>query len=175
MPATTGAGVDAGADARTRGRRGDPSPDPDVVGFTSTLMQNVAGLALARRLKRLRPGLRAVFGGANCDGPMGEALHRNHRFLDFVVRGEGEQVFPGCSTGFEREAIQLTGRVCAGGTVTVRSPTRRRCDRRPRTHQKLQFGEHADTAGDAVRVVVGPGQEGDSSVMEHRIFAPKRQ
>ncbi|MEV4158873.1 RiPP maturation radical SAM C-methyltransferase [Nonomuraea dietziae] len=68
--------------------------EPDVVGFTSTFMQNVPSLALARRLKELRPGLRVVFGGANCDGPMGHALHRNHRFVDFVVRGEGEEVFP---------------------------------------------------------------------------------
>jgi ribosomal peptide maturation radical SAM protein 1 len=68
--------------------------DPDVVGFTSTFMQNVPSLALARRLKQLRPSLQVVLGGANCDGPMGEALHRNHRFVDFVVRGEGEQVLP---------------------------------------------------------------------------------
>ncbi|TDD87138.1 RiPP maturation radical SAM C-methyltransferase [Actinomadura rubrisoli] len=68
--------------------------EPDVVGFTSTFMQNVASLALARRLKRLRPSIRVVFGGANCDGPMGAALHRNHRFVDLVVRGEAEEVFP---------------------------------------------------------------------------------
>ena len=68
--------------------------DPDIVGLTSTFMQNVPSLALARRLKRLRPSLQVIFGGQNCDGPMGEALHRNHRFVDFVVRGEGEQVFP---------------------------------------------------------------------------------
>jgi ribosomal peptide maturation radical SAM protein 1 len=69
-------------------------PEPDVVGFTSTFMQNVPSLALARRLKELRPDLQVVFGGANCDGPMGHALHRNHRYVDFVVRGEGEEVFP---------------------------------------------------------------------------------
>ncbi|MBC6462653.1 RiPP maturation radical SAM C-methyltransferase [Actinomadura sp. HBU206391] len=68
--------------------------DPDVVGFTSTFMQNGPSLALARRLKRLRPEIQIVFGGANCDGPMGAALHRNHPFVDYVVRGEGEAVFP---------------------------------------------------------------------------------
>ena len=68
--------------------------DPDVVAFTSTFMQNVPSLALARRLKQLRPGIRIVFGGANCDGTMGAALHRNHPFVDFIVRGEGEAVFP---------------------------------------------------------------------------------
>lgn len=68
--------------------------DPDVVGFTSTFMQNVPSLALARELKRRRPGLTVVFGGSNCDGPMGHALHRNHPFVDHVVRGEGEYAFP---------------------------------------------------------------------------------
>ncbi|MER5912540.1 RiPP maturation radical SAM C-methyltransferase [Streptomyces sp. NPDC001982] len=68
--------------------------EPDVVGFTSTFMQNVASLALARELKRRSPRLTVVFGGSNCDGPMGHALHRNHRFVDHVVRGEGEYAFP---------------------------------------------------------------------------------
>jgi ribosomal peptide maturation radical SAM protein 1 len=70
------------------------SVDPAVVGFTSTFMQNVPSLALARRLKECNPSICVVFGGQNCDGPMGAALHRNHRFVDFVVRGEGELVFP---------------------------------------------------------------------------------
>ncbi|MEV5613448.1 RiPP maturation radical SAM C-methyltransferase [Streptomyces sp. NPDC052225] len=68
--------------------------DPDVVGFTSTFMQNVPSLALARELKRRRPQLTVVFGGSNCDGPMGHALHRNHPYVDHVVRGEGEYAFP---------------------------------------------------------------------------------
>ncbi|GLY24167.1 RiPP maturation radical SAM C-methyltransferase [Micromonospora sp. NBRC 101691] len=68
--------------------------EPDVVGFTSTFMQTIPSLALARAIKRRRPQVRVVFGGANCDGPMGAALHRNHRFVDYVVRGEGELAFP---------------------------------------------------------------------------------
>ncbi|MFE9449705.1 RiPP maturation radical SAM C-methyltransferase [Streptomyces sp. NPDC006739] len=68
--------------------------DPDVVGFTSTFMQNVSSLALARELKARRPEVTVVFGGGNCDGPMGHALHRNHRFVDHVVRGEGEYALP---------------------------------------------------------------------------------
>lgn len=66
---------------------------PDMVGFTSTFMQNVASLALARRLKQLEPRILTIMGGANCDGPQGLAVHRNFPFLDFVVRGEGEQTF----------------------------------------------------------------------------------
>ncbi|MGF1425947.1 RiPP maturation radical SAM C-methyltransferase [Kitasatospora sp. LaBMicrA B282] len=67
---------------------------PDVVGFTTTFMQNVPSLALAKELKRLVPGIRTVLGGSNCDGPQGPALHRNFPQLDFVVSGEGERALP---------------------------------------------------------------------------------
>ncbi|MEV8531506.1 RiPP maturation radical SAM C-methyltransferase [Streptomyces sp. NPDC051211] len=67
---------------------------PDVVGFTTTFQQNTASLAAARLLKQLSPRTRIVFGGANCDGEMGAALHRSFPFLDHVVRGEGEVAFP---------------------------------------------------------------------------------
>lgn len=64
--------------------------DPDVVGLSSTFMQNVPSLALAFELKRRRPAVRVALGGGNCDGPMGAALHRNFAALDYVVSGEGE-------------------------------------------------------------------------------------
>lgn len=67
---------------------------PTVVGFTSTFMQNVPSLAAAKRLKQLAPQVRVVFGGGNCDGPMGAAIHRSYPFVDFVVRGEGEVSWP---------------------------------------------------------------------------------
>ncbi len=38
--------------------------------------------------------MRIVFGGANCEGAMGAALHRAFPVIDVVVRGEGEQVLP---------------------------------------------------------------------------------
>lgn len=66
----------------------------EVVGFTTTFQQNAASLAAARLIKQLRPETRIVFGGANCDGPQGAALHRNFPYVDYVVRGEGEVAFP---------------------------------------------------------------------------------
>lgn len=67
---------------------------PDVVGFTTTFMQNVPSLALAKELKKLVPGILTVLGGSNCDGPQGPALHRNFEHLDFVISGEGEHALP---------------------------------------------------------------------------------
>lgn len=67
---------------------------PDVVGFTSTFMQNVACLSLAKELKKVSPGILTVLGGSNCDGPQGPALHRNFEQVDFVISGEGERALP---------------------------------------------------------------------------------
>jgi ribosomal peptide maturation radical SAM protein 1 len=65
-----------------------------VVGFTTTFSQNVPSLVLARLLKLRNPSLHVVFGGGNCDGPMGDAIHRSFPWVDVVVRGEGEHVLP---------------------------------------------------------------------------------
>jgi ribosomal peptide maturation radical SAM protein 1 len=65
---------------------------PDVIGFTTTFQQNTASLALASAIKRRNASIVTIFGGANCDGSQGQALHRNFHFVDYVVRGEGEVV-----------------------------------------------------------------------------------
>lgn len=66
----------------------------NVVGFSTTFMQNVPSLALAKRIKAARPQTTVVFGGGNCDGEQGETLHRNFPFVDIVVRGEADASFP---------------------------------------------------------------------------------
>lgn len=80
----------------------------DLVGFTTTFQQNTAALALARALKELRPDVRVVLGGANCDGEQGAAWHRDFDFVDLVVRGEGEVVLPELLDHLDRGA-DLTG------------------------------------------------------------------
>ena len=68
------------------------SHQPKAVGFTICFQQTVPSLALARELKARAPDLKIVFGGSNCEGVMGEALHRLFPYVDVVVRGEGESV-----------------------------------------------------------------------------------
>jgi ribosomal peptide maturation radical SAM protein 1 len=65
-----------------------------IVGFTSTFDQNVASLTMAKLIKDLYPDVTIVFGGANYDGEMGMEYFRAFRFIDHVVVGEGEEVFP---------------------------------------------------------------------------------
>jgi ribosomal peptide maturation radical SAM protein 1 len=79
-----------------------------LVGFTSAFQQNMASLALARRLKARYPRLPIVFGGTNCQGEMGIELHRRYPFVDAVCLGEGDLVFP----EFARRL--LAGEDCAG-------------------------------------------------------------
>jgi ribosomal peptide maturation radical SAM protein 1 len=66
----------------------------DVVGFTSTFEQNLASLALARRVKAAHPDVAIAFGGANWEGEMGRELHRRFPFVDFVCSGEADDSFP---------------------------------------------------------------------------------
>lgn len=65
-----------------------------LVGFTSTFDQNVASLTMAKLIKDLYPNVTIVFGGANYDGEMGMEYFRAFPFIDHVVVGEGEEVFP---------------------------------------------------------------------------------
>ena len=65
---------------------------PRVVGFTSTFEQHAASLALAKHLKAARPDIVILFGGANCEGPMGAELIRQFPFVDAVVSGEGDSI-----------------------------------------------------------------------------------
>ncbi len=101
---------------------------PDVVGFTTTFMQNVPSLAVAGRLKQVAPEVRIIFGGGNCDGPMGSALHRNFSFVDFVVRGEGEEVFPRLLDAIEHDGdlSGLSGVCWRDGARSVANPMAQR-------------------------------------------------
>lgn len=65
-----------------------------VVGFTSTFQQNVASLALARRIKKRWPHVVIVFGGANMEDEMGPEYVRAFPFIDYAVVGEGDVAFP---------------------------------------------------------------------------------
>jgi ribosomal peptide maturation radical SAM protein 1 len=68
--------------------------DYQVVGFSSSFQQQVASLALARRIKEVYPSVKIVFGGANMEGEMGPEHVRAFPFIDYAVVGEGDIVFP---------------------------------------------------------------------------------
>jgi ribosomal peptide maturation radical SAM protein 1 len=67
---------------------------PKLVGFTSMFQQHVASLALARLIKQADPEVFVVFGGANCEDVMGAETVRQFPFVDAVISGEADLVFP---------------------------------------------------------------------------------
>jgi ribosomal peptide maturation radical SAM protein 1 len=81
----------------------------DLVGFTSMFMQNVASLAMARKLKQRNPGIITVVGGANCEYPMGKILAQRAPHIDAVFSGPALKSFPrfvdACIVGKREEPI----------------------------------------------------------------------
>ena len=67
---------------------------PRIVGCTSTFMQHVPSIALLRRIKELAPEVATMIGGANCEGEMGVATKRCFPWIDYVVSGEADLLFP---------------------------------------------------------------------------------
>lgn len=67
---------------------------PRIVGFTSMFEQHIACLSLAKRIKSHRPDCFIIFGGSNCEGLMGAETFRQFDFIDVLVSGEGDLVFP---------------------------------------------------------------------------------
>jgi len=65
-----------------------------IIGFTSMFSQQVASLALAKRIKQCLPDKIIAFGGANCLDRMGQALLRLFPFVDWVFMGYAELSFP---------------------------------------------------------------------------------
>lgn len=81
---------------------------PTIVGFTTVFQQNTASLALAKRIKARSPDTSIVFGGSNCESPMGAELARRFPFVDAFVSGEAELVLP-----------DLVGRLLEGRSVAA--------------------------------------------------------
>jgi ribosomal peptide maturation radical SAM protein 1 len=70
---------------------GIPLDRYDIVGFVLAFEQSVASLALARRLKRIKPDLTIVFGGPSCNGEMGSAYLEAYTCVDYAVSGDGDR------------------------------------------------------------------------------------
>ena len=67
--------------------------DCDIIGFSTMFDQNMASTALACKIHERYPSKTIIFGGANCEGPMGMELHRQFSFIDYICSGEAEYSF----------------------------------------------------------------------------------
>jgi ribosomal peptide maturation radical SAM protein 1 len=67
---------------------------PRMVGFSCLFQQLVPSLALARRVKAALPETFIMFGGNECYGVKAVEVARQFPFVDAVVSGAGDVVFP---------------------------------------------------------------------------------
>ncbi|ATW26809.1 hypothetical protein DCMF_20390 [Candidatus Formimonas warabiya] len=74
----------------------------DIIGFTSVFSQQVASLALAKRIKHFWPEKIIAFGGANCEGEMGTAILSLFPFVDWVFSGDADISFPRAIKAWEK-------------------------------------------------------------------------
>jgi radical SAM superfamily enzyme YgiQ (UPF0313 family) len=79
-----------------------------IVGFAASFQQTMPSMCLARQIKRIRPEMKIVFGGAACEGPMGIELLRQFPLVDYVFLGEADRTFPA-----------VVEQIVAGGPVHV--------------------------------------------------------
>jgi len=91
-------------------------PSLRVVGATTTFEQTTASLALLRALKRHRPELITILGGANCEGPMSLGLAQLAPWIDHFFSGESEISFPDfldeVKSGRVRAGRIIKGQMC---------------------------------------------------------------
>jgi ribosomal peptide maturation radical SAM protein 1 len=67
---------------------------PRIVGFSAMCQQTLASISIARFLKKLRPEIITVLGGANAAAPMGSAIQAMTDAFDYVFSGEADIAFP---------------------------------------------------------------------------------
>lgn len=92
-----------------------------IIGFSCTFAQNMASLALAKKIKEAHPQITIVFGGANADGDMGIELHRQYPFVDYVCSGESDWLFPEFVKRFanDEDVTDLPGLIYRKDGVTI--------------------------------------------------------
>jgi magnesium-protoporphyrin IX monomethyl ester (oxidative) cyclase len=64
---------------------------PKIVGCSSTFSQQLASLALLRRVRELDPEVVTLIGGANVEGAMGAAVVRTFPWVDAICSGEADE------------------------------------------------------------------------------------
>jgi len=65
-----------------------------IVGCSTTFEQTAASVALLNQIKRLRPEIVTILGGANCEGEMARGMASLGANIDYIFSGESEATFP---------------------------------------------------------------------------------
>lgn len=63
------------------------------VAFTTSLVQFIPSLLLAKKIKEIKPQMNIIMGGASLVGDIATCVIETFNEVDFVIKGEGEQTF----------------------------------------------------------------------------------
>lgn len=98
-----------------------PWAEYDLVGFSSSVAQNLASLALAKRLREAFPSVVIAFGGANWQAEMGRELHLRFPFVDLAFSGDADSSFPAAveALGARRGLQRVAGLVHRSNGLSV--------------------------------------------------------
>lgn len=91
---------------------------PKIVGITSNFQQNMASVALARRIKQLAPDVCTIIGGANAMSPMGDEFAEIFPWIDYVFSGEADTVFPDFCEAYLRQGGRPLSRLIRCAPIT---------------------------------------------------------
>jgi ribosomal peptide maturation radical SAM protein 1 len=67
---------------------------PQIVGCSTTFLQYSASLAVLRKIKDYNPSVITMLGGSECEAERGVASLKKFSWVDFVVSGEADTLFP---------------------------------------------------------------------------------
>jgi len=101
-------------------------PEDDLVGLMTDADSLHHTVILAKLIKRRRPGALVCLGGP-ASTPIGSLILDSFPFIDFVVRGEGEEIFAELleALGQRRPLDPVQGLTWRRGTKAVENPSRR--------------------------------------------------
>ena len=71
-----------------------------MIGCTTRIGQTNCSIALLNGIKRIRPGIVTLIGGANCEGEMAQGIASLSDFIDYIFSGESELSFCNFLKGF---------------------------------------------------------------------------
>lgn len=78
-----------------------------IVGCTTRIGQTNCSVALINGIKRMRPDVTAIIGGANCQGSMAKGIVSLSQAIDYVFSGESEESFRDFLSNYGKHQLPL--------------------------------------------------------------------